>query len=418
MSPRPPRLYAVDGIRVIAEYLVVRFHVLHNTCNGDWYAGVDLMSLFFVLSGFSMMYAYEQEDFSSWGKIAQFWRRKLVPAYAIFWLNCVFWLPYAISQARLAPGCPRCVACPLLQLGWLDSWVGCAWEGIMNYPSWYFSCQVWFWIAFPLVRNTLVEALGKTQSVWPRLGVMHMLSVVVFLAAWRWPMPMTIGFPPARFAEFVIGCGTALALHKPLSPLMAKGRHWYILAGLVVPYIACMLNTTMTSFCLREAHLNNCTLWGEDRPRLGPPTAPCNVWVDKIHSKSALAWAAFVHCVARAELDGTGGWPVQALSSSLFRTLSGFSLVLYLGHVNMSMLFSWLGHFLLGVEEDDWADDTRLLWVYVLCYCLHCLLLKASQRWQQEPIQPPCQETEMLVLNSIEPCDTELQDTNAQAEEA
>ena len=58
---KKPKLHNVNSIRVIAEYLVVRYHVLKQD-NGEHGAmGLDIMSFFFVLSGFGTMYTFEPE---------------------------------------------------------------------------------------------------------------------------------------------------------------------------------------------------------------------------------------------------------------------------------------------------------------------------------------------------------------------
>lgn len=397
----PPRLHAVDGMRVIAEYFVVRNHVLNKASDGDWYPGVDLMSLFFVLGGFSAMYAFECEDLSTWKDRLCFWRKRLGPVYALFLIHWLCWLPYTIQTGPLAGACLYQQVCPWLQLAWLDCWAGCGWD-VANFPSWYLSCQVWFWVAFPLIKDFLVERLSTRGNTWVKLSALHAVSTGLFLAAWRLPIATLIGFPPFRFWEFVIGCGAALALHKPVPALLDNGRHWYILAVVVALYVACTMNHTVNWFCLHQGPRNRCRPWEEPADRVGPLVAPCNTWADKVLSKNALVWAAVLHCVARSELDGTGGWPVQGLGS--LRVLSGMSLNLYLGHVNMLLFIEWVGEQLLGIRKTDWRDDTKVFLVYLACYGLHRLMLAAAERWQ-EPAQDEgerAQETEMLVVVKTE----------------
>lgn len=394
MSQRPPRLHAVDGIRVIAEFFVVRHHVTEHTSDGNWYAGVDLMSLFFVLSGFSLMYTNEREDFTSWPKVIGFWRRRLAPVYVVHLIHWLCWMPDVVKRQWV--DCLSTRACPLLQLGWLDSWVGCGMD-VPNFPSWYLSCQVWFWIAFPLIRDALVERVFNQANMWSKMGALHMVSMGIFLACWPLSIITVIGFPPARFLEFVLGAGAALALHTQTPVLLRGGRHWLFLACIVSVYIAGMLNQTVTSVCLHESLQRNCSLWDRFPDMTGPVTAPCNTWADKILSKSALVWAIVVHGVARTELDGTGGWPARFLSSGPFREMSKISLNLYLGHINMCMVVDWLGETLLGIGREDWNSDTKLFWVYLLCYWLHWLMIWVCERCQAEEVPGTSQETEKLV---------------------
>ncbi len=66
---RPPVLHTVNAIRVLAEFFVVRLHVLHDhMLQGEYNEhehgplGMDVMTLFYVMSGFVMMYSYGQDD--------------------------------------------------------------------------------------------------------------------------------------------------------------------------------------------------------------------------------------------------------------------------------------------------------------------------------------------------------------------
>ena len=93
---------------------------------------------------------------------------------------------------------------------------------------------------------------------------------------------------------------------------------------------------------------------------------------------------------------------MQGLGS--LRVLSGMSLNLYLGHVNMLLLIEWLGEQLLSIHRTDWRDDTKVFLVYLACYGLHCLMLATAERWK-EPDHlegERAQETEMLVVVKTE----------------
>jgi hypothetical protein len=61
------------------------------------------------------------------------------------------------------------------------------------------------------------------------------------------------------------------------------------------------------------------------------------------------------------------------------------------------MVVDWLGETLLGIGREDWNSDTKLFWVYLLCYWLHWLMIWVCERCQAEEVPGTSQETEKLV---------------------
>ena len=82
---------------MIAEYLVVRHHVLlyhmiyqkgaegiKILVHGRGPIGMDIMCFFFVLSWFVMTYMYKHADFSGWKRRKAFTQRRLMQVYPVF----------------------------------------------------------------------------------------------------------------------------------------------------------------------------------------------------------------------------------------------------------------------------------------------------------------------------------------------
>ncbi len=68
MSSKPRPLHTINAMRVLAEYWVVRHHCLVKRRPAKLDMGPigdDIMSFFFVMSGFVVMYRHEKTDFSS-----------------------------------------------------------------------------------------------------------------------------------------------------------------------------------------------------------------------------------------------------------------------------------------------------------------------------------------------------------------
>jgi peptidoglycan/LPS O-acetylase OafA/YrhL len=386
MAHALPKLRALNAIRVFAEYLVVRAHVVDTKYvsneSGSFdegahgVIGMDIMSFFFVLSGFVMMYTFEQADFSSWSAIRKFWWGRWWRVYPMFLFNWLCWLPHVIRQLGGMSGSIDCWVndvCPILQLFMLDSWAGCGYLFVANGLSWYLSCLAWLWLLFPLIKDRLVRWFSSGH-LWEKVAGINLAYACVFLLLWEYDIYTLCAVPALRLGEFVMGCGAALALRTNDNPaLLADGAYWIWFAMVICTYCLERVDHGISFICLHEeAQHKECTLWhaGQKWVKNRPP---CITTMEKILNKYALVWAGLIYGVARAEIEGSG---LPFLQADIFKLLSTFSLALYLGHQNMFMAIKWLGLALVGWEPGQWRDDTMLLFVYVLCYGLHHLMIR------------------------------------------
>jgi peptidoglycan/LPS O-acetylase OafA/YrhL len=391
MQEKPRKLHGVDAIRVIAEFLVVRYHVLphdeRELSRGP--IGMDIMCFFFVLSGFVMMYTFEHADFSTWRAVRGFWWDRVVRVYPVFLVNWLVWIPYMIKVwgSFSAPGqeqvpepekgdykCYLRRLCPALQLVMLEGWAGCGLAYTVNGLSWFLSCLMWLWLVFPLIKDRLVDEFYRTGgSVWVKMLYIYLVAVGLVCTFWSFNIYTLCGLPFLRIGEFLIGCATACALRLEEPWWLANGRYWIPFAGVIAFYCLQRTDHGLGFLCLHEEAWNfdSCSVWHagqawvENKP-------PCITVLEKVLNKYALVWAALIYGVARAELvKGEQGF----LQAEVFKTLSGFSLTLYLGHENMNMIAKGLGELPgVGWDKREWRDDTTLITVYSMCFALHYLM--------------------------------------------
>ncbi len=129
-SKNRPKLHALNGIRVLAEFAVVRLHSLHDhrierISTGDEELqshmrgpyGMDIMCFFFVLSGFVMMYTHQDADFSHW-KSKLWFKSRLIRDFISQWTRRTQWT----SQTPCGSPIPRIVhqegtGCPWTPVG-------------------------------------------------------------------------------------------------------------------------------------------------------------------------------------------------------------------------------------------------------------------------------------------------------------
>ena len=400
MQDKPRKLHGIDAIRVVAEYLVVRFHVLPEDKREGFHGpiGVDIMSFFFVLSGFVMMYTFERADFSTWQAVRQFWWDRLRRVYPVFLINWLCWIPYLVKVWDPDTKEGQCwlrKLCPLLQLVMLDGWAGCGVAFTANGVSWYLSCLMWLWLVFPLIKDALVDRFSRAGSVWAKMAWINLAWICIVCLFWPFDLYTISGLPFLRIGEFLIGCGVASALRLEAPGWLANGRHWIPFAGVVLFYCFQRVDHGLWFLCLHEnAQHDGCSIWNagqawvENKP-------PCITVFEKIPNKYALVWAVLIHGVARAEIAGVKGGFLQA---EVFKLLSSFSLALYLGHVNMYMAVVGIGR-VLGWNKVDWRDDTVLILVYLLCYGMHSLMVAAYTRLQAGARQPLAGEEDIELLD-------------------
>ena len=181
MSSKPRPLHTINAMLVLAEYWVVRYHCLvkrgpEKPNMGP--IGDDIMgfSNFFVMSGFVVMYRHEKTDFSSWESKREFLVSRVRLVYPVFLLNIMFEIP---SRILANHSCWVYYFCPALQLIMLDGWAGCGWLFQLHGTAWFLSCIIWLWLAFPFVRDCIVERLFGQQWLWCKMAI-NMVWAMMF----------------------------------------------------------------------------------------------------------------------------------------------------------------------------------------------------------------------------------------------
>jgi peptidoglycan/LPS O-acetylase OafA/YrhL len=411
---QPVVLHAVNAIRVIAEYFVVRMHALPDHRKpGDYNEhehgplGMDIMSLFYVMSGFVMMYKYGQDDFQAWhAKLAFIKKRpaKIYPILILIWLFC---LPGKIlNPSEQEKTCWIYYMCPAIQLVMLDSWFGCGWRYIFIGPSWFISSVFWLWMAFPFAKDYIALYLFGHRFVWTMMSAIYLAWVLLFYLLWDYDMYTLAPMPILRAGEFLIGCGAALALKSEKVPMLVDRKYFWIPAATAI--LLFNLQTAYHSLgfiCLhQDASHDDCSIW-RARKEWVEVHPPCMTIFDKILNKYALAFACLLYGVAKAELSDDSGWAIRILHADLFKFLSSYSLTLYLAHFSMVVSIRWVGLKLLGWPRHRWHDDTLLFLTYLACYGLHHALMRlvaVLERKQAGSLEDPDDEPLIQCLQTLE----------------
>jgi hypothetical protein len=388
-SNLPPQLHTLNAVRVIAEYFVVRHHCLpdhhyahEKSANMLGPIGEDLISFFFVLSGFVSVYSSRQVDFTTTSAKLDWGFRKIKRLYPIFLLNYMCCLP--VQLFVWMPDNDYCWAgyvCSVLQFFFLDAWAGCGFHFPVLGLAWFISCTVWLWLAFPFFHNFLMERVFSGGWIWIKMISINVIWAFACFMLWDFDLYTVAPFPLLRVGEFLIGCGTACTLHDETPWILANGRYLLFPCLVVAIYVFQTTRHSLAFLCMHETSQHEeCNLWHAGQVwRAAEP--PCITVLEKVVNKYAMVWAGTIHALARAELAGErDGFLTRILHAELFKTLNSFALTLYLSHISVGYAYRWLASELLGFPKDEWRDDMLLLLIYATCYGVQCCLVRVLGR--------------------------------------
>lgn len=225
-GPLPPpvvsRLDSLTGLRFFAAFLVVSHHV------AGVYAPIPALRIvtdfgasgvlfFFVLSGFVLTWAWRDGDRPR----DFYWRR-----FARVWpLHMALLIPALHVTGAFASG-RSSLAGVTLSVPLLQAWVpGLYFSG--NPVSWSLSCELFFYLLFPLVIPQAAALAGRRLAA-ALCGVLALmllgaLSIHVFFEGALAAYLVNVS-PPYRFLQFLFGVLLAVALRRgslPAVPLWA-----------------------------------------------------------------------------------------------------------------------------------------------------------------------------------------------------
>ncbi|KMS84446.1 hypothetical protein ACZ91_47930 [Streptomyces regensis] len=220
--PTVSRLPSLTGMRFIAALLVFAFHTTWQTSFvaggggrflGDVFANAGFygVSFFFVLSGFVLTWSARPQDTAP-----GFWRRRMVKIYPNHLVTFA-----AAAVLMLIAGEVFTTQGTLANLFLVQAWIPrIQVPNTMNAVSWSLSCELFFYLSFPLLLRLLNRL--PVRRLWALAGVLAAMTVLAPVVA-RYgiggtPLPFIADgslsfeqiwfvyfFPPVRALEFVLG---------------------------------------------------------------------------------------------------------------------------------------------------------------------------------------------------------------------
>ena len=264
MQDRRP-LPSLTGVRTAAAAAVLLSHLrhlvpadpfltvgsLHVDARQFLRQGNAGVSLFFLLSGFVLMWASRADDHP-----ARFWVRRAARIYPAHLVVVAVWL--ALMAAALVHHVDRgsAIASTLLVQSWFPQ--GTYYFAGINPPTWSLAVEVFFYACFPAIAWALRRGGERAwrRTAWWSGAVALAVPIGCYVALdpprdeyWSYV------FPPARLAEFVLGASLALLVragrlrHVPVARAALVALVAYGLAGRL-PRVLANAPLTLVPFVL------------------------------------------------------------------------------------------------------------------------------------------------------------------------
>jgi peptidoglycan/LPS O-acetylase OafA/YrhL len=258
------RLPSLTGLRFFAAALVFLFHSSRiippltpfHGATAHWYMTVCTeggwvgVSFFFILSGFVLTWVAKPTD-----RARRFWRRRLTKLYP----NHI--VTFVVTTVLLSVSIPWWRWLPNLLL--VQSWFPDTHLDIVfsvDQPSWSLSCEIVFYLCFPLLYRQLLRIAPERLWTWAGAMVAAIVAAATFaqfalpstpagmvpgqpvFPASQWQVWFVYAFPPVRMLEFVLGMLLARIvltgrwIKLPLAPVLLLVFGSYA-AAYAVPWV-------------------------------------------------------------------------------------------------------------------------------------------------------------------------------------
>ena len=318
----------------------------------------DLMSFFFVLSGFVAMYSND-------GKITttlDFIDKRLSKTFPLYLLTTLI---SAVSSVSMGwpPPTSASQLCAFTEFFLVSAWLPCRITPYFNGAGWYLCTLYWLWLSFPSLRRLVMPAYAwqVAVSVWV---LSTLLYSVVWIEHWAWRIRV---FPPLRLCEFFIGMLVCSTVHKQvptgvfLCCVVVVVGYW-ILAHVYLVYQPGMWLLQYSQ------HEDPSSVIDPDRVPFTSGLTHATRF-SEMQGKFSLLWGVIIQWVACSELsEERDSWWVHWLDNTIFKLLSPFSLQLYLCHQMIHQACSSISRLIHW--ENAFQIHTYLLAAYTGSYMI------------------------------------------------
>mmetsp|Transcript_17735 Transcript_17735/g.36352 ORF Transcript_17735/g.36352 Transcript_17735/m.36352 type:complete len:461 (+) Transcript_17735:108-1490(+) len=230
-------LDAVSGLRFFATLCLVSGRAIENLwmdsgteaeflnlrlCTGLHLGAKDVVSFYYILSGFTMTWGYISRDFDSHDVRWRYWVRRFARFYPDFAISTV--ATFALKTTYFF-GCHEFGPWKWISTG-TSLFLFTAWyrfipgSGYVNGPVWFIVTLFWLWVFFPFLLEPVKSQfrsggwglfMAKMAGLWA-ISLLPWAFISPDNVSWiRWGLR---SFPLLRIPEFVMGMALALRVDQ------------------------------------------------------------------------------------------------------------------------------------------------------------------------------------------------------------
>ena len=249
------KIKSLTIFRFLAASIVVIFHygkntTLANIAPGFLTAGPEMVSFFFVLSGFVMMIANWDRQLEP----AKYYRERfarIAPTYYMAFLIALF-VETAVYGRRAV----------VFNALFLQAWFP-PYPVSINGPSWSLSVEMFFYLTFPLLWGMLkpkrlnpIIVMVSSFFVWlfSQLVLMNLLNSPFYKPYPSIPHDLIFYFPLSHFSSFLLGVSGGYLYMS--NKRKVKWRSWPLFAGSLVTCTLIFLALSSENLLTKSLHAN------------------------------------------------------------------------------------------------------------------------------------------------------------------
>lgn len=234
-----------QGLRALA---IIAIFISHTWLGPFGALGAFGVSIFFVLSGFLMMYNYYPRENDPKFGLAFVWKKvkKLYPLHIVFMLVGLFYC--LLSDPQSIGGALKAIPFHVLLV---QVWIPYPKiYATLNGVSWYLSASAFLYFCFPIILKIFKKFSIKKTHIYRIFFISIVLEVIISYISYQYlnidknsPFSvqwLTYYFPLTRLIDFIVGCSLGyLFLIKPTSN--KNKLYFYFNELLIVIFIALAL---------------------------------------------------------------------------------------------------------------------------------------------------------------------------------
>lgn len=204
------RLVCLDYLRILGAYLILQNHLKgYMRINFKWrWLQVTIgdapfiLSMFFVLSGYCLYYAYGEEDFGDVDNIVNYYKKRFKSIFIPYFIILIVWFVWGKELTD-----PKyLIALFPLEITLTQQSISSTWGHFYNGGTWFLSCLLPGYFLLPLLTMLIKKSSVKIKAI-VLLGMYIICSSAgIFQNMVRTePLNQVYVSPMIRTFEFVIG---------------------------------------------------------------------------------------------------------------------------------------------------------------------------------------------------------------------